>query len=178
MATYKERDGVLTWEESQGPWEVLVTCDLNAPFDGPSEVRVWFSPDLDNPGPDVDAATATDGIPTTLLRAIPLTEIRARARSLRRQEAPAREPAPVPARMTSERDYVLLVAELARVRASGVKSPQAALAARLGIGKATLSERIKRAKQLGLWDGKELTAKAIQMALVDLASQVADEANH
>lgn len=178
METYEERGGALVWQNQQGPWAVTVTCDLNAPFDGPTEVRVWFSPNPDNPGPDVDAAGATDGIPTTLLRSIPLTEIRAHARSLRKQPVAGlpKLSGAVPKRMTSETDYALLVAELVAVRASGEKAPQAALAERLGIGKATLSERVKRARELGLWDGKELTAKAVELVLVDLAKEAAKEA--
>ncbi|MFI5703755.1 hypothetical protein ACIA78_27380 [Streptomyces xanthochromogenes] len=170
METYEERGGSLIWQNRQGPWAVTVTCDLSAPFDGPGEVRVWFSPDPDNPAPDVDAAIASDGIPTTLIRSIPLAEIRAHARELRGTEAigeleaieaeMSAKPVEVPARMRTEADYIRLAQALAQVRASGEKSPQAALAARLGIGKATMSERVKKARELGLWDGREVTPKA------------------
>ncbi len=160
METYEERGGSLIWQNRQGPWAVTVTCDLSAPFDGPSEVRVWFSPDPDKPDADVEAAIGSDGIPTTLLRNIPLAEIRTHAREIRRQELPDLA---VPDRMRSEADYVRLAMSLAKVRASGEKSPQAALAARLGIGKATMSERVKKARELGLWDGKEVTPKAVEV---------------
>lgn len=168
MDNYTSLDGgVLTWTNRQGPWAVTVTCDVDAPFDGPSEVRVWFSPDPDNPEPDVDAAIASDGIPTTVLRNIPLAEIRAHARSLKAGAvSPMEGPRfPVPARMRSESDYALLVAELMRVRQSGEKNPQAALAAHLGIGRATMSERVKKAAELGLWNAtsKHVMPKAVAL---------------
>jgi DNA-binding Lrp family transcriptional regulator len=53
-----------------------------------------------------------------------------------------------------------LVAELVRMRATGTTAPQRELAGRLAIGKATMSERIKRSKELGLWGGRKLTEKA------------------
>ncbi|MEU2777085.1 helix-turn-helix domain-containing protein [Streptomyces sp. NPDC007162] len=110
----------------------------------------------------MDQALETDGIPATLLRQIPLAEIKAGARAaLARQEDRAMNDAyPVPARCRTEEDYALLVAELARMRATGTTAPQQELAGRLGIGKATMSERIKRSKELGLWDGRKLTEKA------------------
>ncbi|MFD7082268.1 hypothetical protein [Streptomyces sp. NPDC059918] len=169
MDNYTRLDGgVLTWTNRQGPWAVAVTCDVNAPFDGPSEVRVWFSPDPDAPDADVDSAIASDGIPTTVLRNIPLAEIRAHARTLKREGAqtPIEGPRiPVPARMKSDKDYVLLVVELMRVRAAGEKNPQAALAAQLGIGRATMSERVKKAGELGLWNSfhKSITDKGVKL---------------
>lgn len=185
MATYEERGSALIWQNHQGPWGVEVTCDLNAPFDGPAEVRVWFTPDPEDPVADVDAAIASDGIPTTLLRSIPLADIRAYARKYREvkerserrmaahHETPARG---VPGRMTSEADYALFVAELARTRAIGQKSPQATLAARLGIGKATMSERVKKARELDLWDGKRVTPKAAKI-LEEFDREVREQQN-
>jgi Mn-dependent DtxR family transcriptional regulator len=70
------------------------------------------------------------------------------------------DPYPVPARCRTEEDYALLVAELVRMRATGTTAPQRELAGRLAIGKATMSERIKRSKELGLWGGRKLTEKA------------------
>ncbi|MER5417637.1 Lrp/AsnC family transcriptional regulator [Streptomyces virginiae] len=172
MERYTVRRDDLLWEDERGPWAIKVTCNLNAPFDGPTEVRVWFTADPDDPGPEVDAAMATDGIPTTLLRAIPLVEIRGKARACRkhRAEAPEVPHEPVPKRMATERDYALLAAELFRVRSMGGRAPQAALAKRQGIAKATLSERIKRARDLGLWDGKALTSTAVALILTGKAS--------
>ncbi|MFJ9523537.1 hypothetical protein ACIRPK_35565 [Kitasatospora sp. NPDC101801] len=112
-------------------------------------------------------AVETDGIPAALLRQIPFAEIKAQARAaLLAQEdswvleMEDRGPLPVPARCRTDLDYALLVGELARMRRTGTTAPQGELAGRLGIGKATMSERIKRAKELGLWDGRQLTAKA------------------
>ncbi|MGW6456722.1 helix-turn-helix domain-containing protein [Streptomyces sp. NPDC055078] len=107
-------------------------------------------------------ALETDGIPANLLRQIPLSEIKAEARAAlsRQGDRSTNVPYPVPARCRTEEDYALLVAELARMRATGTTAPQGELAARLGIGKATMSERIKRSKELGLWDGQRLTGKA------------------
>ncbi len=110
-------------------------------------------------------ALKSDGIPASLLRQIPLAEIKAQARAalVRQQDRAMNRPWPVPERCRSETDYALLVAELDRMRATKTTAPQGDLAARLGIGKATMSERIKRAKDLGLWDGKRPTDKAWQL---------------
>ncbi|MER6914635.1 hypothetical protein ABT354_23430 [Streptomyces sp. NPDC000594] len=108
-------------------------------------------------------ALETDGIPANLLRRIPMAEIKAGARAAlaRQEDRVMRGPYPVPSRCRSDEDYTLLVAELARMRATGTTAPQGELAGRLGIGKATMSERIKRSKELGLWDGQRLTDKAL-----------------
>ncbi|MEU6962316.1 hypothetical protein [Streptomyces chrestomyceticus] len=160
------RDGSeIVWVQLYGPWRVEARCPVHAPFNGPSELSIR----LNVGGPDreeilrlMDQALETDGIPASLLRQIPLAEIKAGARAaLAKQEDRAmNEPYPVPARCRTEEDYTLLVAELARMRATGTTAPQGELAGRLGIGKATMSERIKRSKELGLWDGQQLTAKA------------------
>ncbi|WP_441247024.1 helix-turn-helix domain-containing protein [Kitasatospora sp. McL0602] len=107
-------------------------------------------------------ALETDGIPASLLRQIPFAEIKAQARAILAQESSPgpHAPWPVPTRCRTDLDYALLAAELVRMRATGTTAPQQELADRLGIGKATMSERVKRAKALGLWDGKQLTDKA------------------
>ncbi|MCZ4101713.1 hypothetical protein [Streptomyces sp. H39-C1] len=110
----------------------------------------------------MEEALETDGIPSSLLRQIPFAEIKAGARAAlaEQEDRTMNEPYPVPARCRTEEDYTLLVAELLRMRATGTTAPQGELAGRLGIGKATMSERIKRSKELGLWDGQRLTNKA------------------
>lgn len=107
-------------------------------------------------------ALETDGIPALLLRQIPMAEIKAGARAAlaEQDDRTVNVPLPVPARCRTEEDYALLVAELARMRATGVVAPQAELARRLNISKTTMSDRIKRAKELGLWDGQRITEKA------------------
>ncbi|WP_159399644.1 hypothetical protein [Streptomyces alboflavus] len=160
------RDGSeIVWAQLYGPWRIEARCPVAAPFNGPSELSIR----LNVGGPDeaeivrlMDQALETDGIPASLLRQIPLAEIKAGARAaLAKQEDRAmNDPYPVPARCRTEEDYTLLVAELARMRATGTTAPQGELASRLGIGKATMSERIKRSKELGLWDGQRLTEKA------------------
>ncbi|MFJ6103503.1 helix-turn-helix domain-containing protein [Streptomyces sp. NPDC092359] len=161
-----ERDGVeLVWRRVYGPWLVTARCPVAAPFNGPSDLSIK----LNVGGPDtaeilrlMDEALETDGIPASLLRQIPMAQIKADARAaLAVQEDRAMNgPYPVPARCQTEEDYALLVAELARMRATGTTAPQGELANRLGIGKATMSERIKRSKELGLWDGQRITEKA------------------
>ncbi|MEU9179226.1 hypothetical protein AB0C90_20650 [Streptomyces sp. NPDC048550] len=160
-----QRDGKeLVWHRAYGPWLVTARCPVAAPFNGPSEltIRLAVGGSDEEITEAMDAALETDGIPASLLRQIPLAEIKAGARAaLAKQEDRAmNDPYPVPARCLTEQDYTLLVAELARMRATGTTAPQGELAGRLGIGKATMSERIKRSKELGLWDGQRLTDKA------------------
>ncbi|MEU3355775.1 hypothetical protein [Streptomyces sp. NPDC037389] len=160
------RDGSeIVWAEVYGPWRVEARCPVAAPFNGPSELSIKLNVggDLETIDRLMNEAEETDGIPASLLRQIPLAEIKAGARAaLAKQEDRAmNEPYPVPTRCRTEEDYTLLVAELARMRATGTTAPQGELAGRLGIGKATMSERVKRSKELGLWDGQRLTAKAL-----------------
>ncbi|GGY85820.1 hypothetical protein GCM10010300_32390 [Streptomyces olivaceoviridis] len=161
-----QREGTeIFWREVHGPWLVEARCPVAAPFTGPSQLTIRLNiggPDEDEIVRLMDQALETDGIPATLLRQIPLAEIKAGARAaLAQQEDRAmNDPYPVPARCRTEEDYTLLVAELVRMRATGTTAPQRELAGRLGIGKATMSERIKRSKELGLWDGQKLTEKA------------------
>lgn len=160
-----QRDGSqLVWKRAYGPWLVTARCPVAAPFNGPSEltIRLAVGGSEDEITEAMDQALETDGIPANLLRQIPLAEIKAGARAaLSEQEDRAmNEPYPVPARCLTAEDYTLLVAELARMRATGTTAPQGELAGRLEIGKATMSERVKRSKELGLWDGRRLTDKA------------------
>lgn len=154
----------LVWRQLYGPWLVTASANLEAPFTGPIELRIRLSVGGSDEEIDQGMAEAleTDGIPASLLRQIPFAQIKAqfRAALAPQPEWSASDPLPVPDRCRSELDYTLLVAELGRLRATGTTAPQGALAARLGVGKATLSERVKRAKELGLWDGKQLTEKA------------------
>ncbi|MFF5449216.1 hypothetical protein [Streptomyces sp. NPDC012888] len=160
-----QRDGQeLVWRRYYGPWEVSARANVNAPFTGPSELRIRLSVGGGDERIDrlMGEALETDGIPASLLRQVPFAEIKAQFRAAlsRQQDRPMNEPWPVPNRCRTDVDYALLVAELARMRATGTTAPQGELAARLGVGKATLSERVKRAKELGLWDGKQPTDKA------------------
>ncbi|MCM2429351.1 hypothetical protein [Streptomyces sp. RKAG337] len=161
-----QRDGSeLVWQRAYGPWLVTARCPVEAPFTGPSElsIRLAVGGTDEEINHGMQEALETDGIPSSLLRQIPFAEIKAGARAALTEqedgEAP-NEPYPVPGRCRTEEDYALLVAELLRMRATGTTAPQGALAGRLGIGKATMSERIKRSKELGLWDGQRLTNKA------------------
>ncbi|MEV6838978.1 hypothetical protein AB0N17_31460 [Streptomyces sp. NPDC051133] len=163
-----QREGSeLVWKRTYGPWLVIARCPVHAPFNGPSQlsIRLAVGGDAEEIERGMNQALETDGIPASLLRQIPLAEIKAQARAaLASQEDRAmNEPWPVPARCRTEQDYTLLVAELDRMRATGTTAPQGELAARLGVGKATLSERVKRAKELDLWDGKQLTDKAMSI---------------
>ncbi|MFD0279164.1 hypothetical protein ACFVHB_35435 [Kitasatospora sp. NPDC127111] len=163
-----QREGdSLVWVRSYGPWQVAARCPSGAPFTGPSEltIRLGVGGSDEEIEQGMAEALETDGIPASLLRQLPFAEIKAQARAALAQEADqdTGESWPVPARCRTEMDYALLVAELVRMRATGTTAPQQALSDRLGIGKATLSERVKRAKALGLWDGKQLTGKAKEL---------------
>ncbi|MEV7215045.1 hypothetical protein AB0O31_18375 [Kitasatospora cineracea] len=159
----RQGDG-LVWLGFYGPWQVVARCPSGAPFTGPSELTIRLA--VGGSDDEIDQAMAqtleTDGIPASLLRQIPFAEIKAQARAemARTAEHDTARPWPVPERCRTDQDYALLVAELVRMRATGTTAPQGELAARLGIGKATMSERVRRARELGLWDGKQLTDKA------------------
>ncbi|MFI5760203.1 hypothetical protein ACIA8F_04595 [Streptomyces sp. NPDC051563] len=109
----------------------------------------------------VEIATATEGIPSSVLTAIPLSEVKQTARRILAGASEV-EPWPVPKRCRTEEDYALLVAELIRIRQTGSAAPQQVLAERLGISKGTMSERVKRARELALIppDSLTLTNKA------------------
>ncbi|GAA1922119.1 hypothetical protein GCM10009716_33380 [Streptomyces sodiiphilus] len=164
---WQREDGSLKWRHWEGPWKIEITCMEGGPFNGPTDLSI----SLHVAGDDetlvrlTEEAISTNGIPASLLRQVPLAEIKAQARAiLAPQEGKdMHTPWPVPERCRTDTDYALLVAELARMRATGSTAPQGDLAARLGIGKATMSERIKRAKDRGLWDGRQLTDKARQI---------------
>ncbi|MFB7473220.1 hypothetical protein [Kitasatospora sp. NPDC056184] len=124
-------------------------------------MKVWLAAGGDRASEALIAAEETDGIPSALLVGLPLAEIKMTARRL--AAGVSTEGAwPVPARCRTELDYALLAAELVRIDATGASAPQQVLAERLGIGKATMSERVKRARDLGLLaaGGLELTTKA------------------
>lgn len=163
---HREGDS-LVWARAYGPWLVAARCPSGAPFTGPSELTIRLAVGGGDEEIEQGMAQAleTDGIPASLLRQLPFAEIKAQARAVlaQGQDHEPDEPWPVPARCRTELDYALLVAELVRMRATGTTAPQQALADTLGSGKATLSERVKRAKALGLWDGKQLTNKATEL---------------
>ncbi|MBT2508083.1 hypothetical protein J7I98_19770 [Streptomyces sp. ISL-98] len=161
---WRREGSELVWRRYYGPWVVSARADTNAPFTGPIELRIRLN--IGGSAEEIDRgmsdALETDGIPASLLRQIPFAQIKAEFRAALEpeQHRAMSEPWPVPERCRTELDYALLVAELARMRSTGTTAPQGELAARLGVGKATLSERVKRAKELELWDGKQLTDKA------------------
>ncbi|MEU4211187.1 hypothetical protein AB0F13_14535 [Streptomyces sp. NPDC026206] len=160
-----QREGSeIVWREIYGPWLVEARCPVDAPFTGPSglSIRLAVGGSDEEVDAGMNAALETDGIPASLLRQIPMAEIKAGARAAlaKQGDRAMNHPYPVPARCRTEEDYALLVAELARMRATGTTAPQGELASRLGIGKATVSERVKRSKELGLWDGQKPTEKA------------------
>ncbi|MFC8196630.1 hypothetical protein ACFUTV_14660 [Streptomyces sp. NPDC057298] len=159
---WRREGSELVWRRYYGPWEVSARADTDAPFTGPSELKIRLAIGGDDIDGLMSDALETDGIPASLLRQIPFAQIKAQFRAALepQQNQVMGEPWPVPERCRTELDYALLVAELARMRATDTTAPQGELAARLRIGKATLSERVKRAKELGLWDGKRLTDKA------------------
>ncbi|MFJ4093472.1 MarR family transcriptional regulator [Kitasatospora sp. NPDC089913] len=153
--------GELVWRTAFGAWQV----EARLPVDGGSclgltELTVGL---VD--GASKEAVRETDGLPAGLLRQIPLAEIKAQARAVLAQRAGQEltGPWPVPSRCRTDIDYALLVAELAHTRASGTTAPQQELADRLRISKAAMSTRIKRATDLGLWDGNQLTPGAVAL---------------
>ncbi|MFJ9522542.1 hypothetical protein ACIRPK_30365 [Kitasatospora sp. NPDC101801] len=154
-------DGALAWRQEHGPWRVEMACSPGAPFSGPYEMKVWLDAGGDATQEAMDAAEESDGIPSALLNRLPLAEIKQTARRLVAEASPE-PPWPVPKRCATDEDFALLAAELVRIKATGASAPQQVLADRLGVGKATMSERVKRARGRGLLatDRIELTDKA------------------
>lgn len=157
----RRADGALVWQQKHGPWRVEMICSPGAPFSGPYEMKVWLAVGGDMAQEAMDAAEETDGIPSALLSRLPLAEIKQTARRLVAEASPE-APWPVPERCATDEDFALLAAELVRIKATGASAPQQVLADRLGVGKATMSERVKRARGRGLLvaDRLELTDKA------------------
>ncbi|MFE6489946.1 hypothetical protein ACFVGN_44420, partial [Streptomyces sp. NPDC057757] len=76
--------GELVWQANYGPWRVEARFPADGiPFVGPSELTISLSAG-EAPGRADQAlaqARETDGIPASLLRQIPLADIKAQARA-------------------------------------------------------------------------------------------------
>ncbi|WP_438291773.1 hypothetical protein [Streptomyces sp. HUAS TT7] len=149
----------LVWERVVDGWRQRLVCELKASWDGPSAAHVEFVG-----GPDDVGASADGGLPVEVLRAFPLRELKRVARSLmpnaREYFGMGEQPYPVPASCRTELDYALVAAEFARLASVGNRNPIMVISERLGVGRTTISERVRRARKLGLLEGDKASAAA------------------
>lgn len=135
-----------------GCWLVEVRAHELLPWDGPEELRVSFATDAESAESDVALADQTNGITTEVLRAVPLVDARKRLRRLRaksraRRLAGSRE---IPRRLETNQDWAAFAAAYADAVAAGNRQPLVHLSAELGVGRNTLSARVRRLRALGL----------------------------
>ncbi|MEU0073058.1 hypothetical protein ABZ027_26435 [Streptomyces sp. NPDC006332] len=130
-------------------WKLTVVSLLDAPWDGPTSLRI-------EPPDDPRATVGTDGITTELMRSISLAEIRRTAKELRARLGRSTDEATTAAvlhRVETEREYALMAREYVRLVQQGHRSPVTRLATAWGLSRNTISGRIRRARAMGFLDG-------------------------
>ncbi|CAM5349728.1 hypothetical protein SALBM311S_08312 [Streptomyces alboniger] len=130
-------------------WKLTVVSLLDAPWDGPTSLRI-------EPPDDPHATVGTDGITTELMRSISLAEIRRTAKELRGRLGRSTDEATTAAvlhRVETEREYALMAREYVRLVQQGYRSPVTRLATAWGLSRNTISGRVRRARAMGYLDG-------------------------
>jgi hypothetical protein len=130
-------------------WKLTVVSVLDAPWDGPTSLRI-------EPPDDPAAVVGTDGITAELMRSISLAEIRRTAKELRARLGRSADEATTSAvlhRVETEREYALMAREYVRLVQQGYRSPVTRLASAWGLSRNTISGRIRRARAMGFLDG-------------------------
>ncbi|MEU8403191.1 hypothetical protein AB0C28_49130 [Nonomuraea sp. NPDC048892] len=118
-----------------------------------------------------ERALDTDGITVQVLRSVPLGEARRIIGEwgdrIRERFYPELLPLPIPSRVESEHDYALVAGAYVQLTHRGERKPVQAMAEAAGVGRDTMSARIRRAREMGLLvtygpgkPGGELTPKA------------------
>ncbi|PZH15754.1 hypothetical protein C1I97_07560 [Streptomyces sp. NTH33] len=100
-------------------WKLAVLSLLEAPWDGPTSLRI-------EPPDDLHATVGTDGITVELMRSISLAEIRRTAKELRARLGRSVDGATamtVLHRVETEREYALMAREYVRLVGLGYRSP-------------------------------------------------------
>ncbi|MFE9171490.1 hypothetical protein ACFYNZ_18530 [Streptomyces kebangsaanensis] len=154
----------LVYETELLGWKLTVLNLLDAPWDGPTSLRI-------EPPDDLHTTVGTDGITVELMRSISLAEIRRTAKMLRARLGRSVDGATamtVLHRVETEREYALMAREYVRLVSQGYRSPVTRLATAWGLSRNTISGRIRRARAMGFLDGppgrpaNRLTDKAMR----------------
>lgn len=131
-------------------WYIAVSFDTHAPWDGPTKLQV-----LADMRPDtVQYVADTSGLTTSVLRGIPLGEIRREYKEVLREINRASGQPQQPERIETDRDLALIAAHYAELVAAGHRSPIAEMAEVWAVGRKTMSARIQRARMRGLLEGE------------------------
>ncbi|MDN3023021.1 hypothetical protein [Streptomyces sp. S.PB5] len=146
--SYTAQDQLIHEAELHG-WRLIVVSLLDAPWDGPTSLRI-------EPPDDPAVVVGTDGITAELMRSISLAEIRRTAKELRVRLGRSADEAATSAvlhRVETEREYALMAREYVRLVQQGYRSPVTRLASAWGLSRNTISGRIRRARAMGFLDG-------------------------
>lgn len=157
-----EGSSALVWTQEHGSWLMRAVCELAAPFDGPIKVEIRLVGSL-------DAVEAADryGIPVEALRAFPLREVKAQARSLvprvRRALGMAPQLPELPQVCRTDADYARWALAYQALKEEKTTSPVKVLMEWTGMAQSTVSTRIGKARKLGFIgaDGAEKAQEAI-----------------
>ncbi len=157
-------ESTLVWQRFEGPWRLTAWCPMGAPFDGPTTVEITLVGSL-------EAVEAADkyGVPVDVLRAFPLGEIKAQARSLLpavRRALGWSAPLPnLPKTCRTDADYARWALAYLLLVEEKTSSPVKALMELTGMAQSTVSTRISNARKRGFLgpDGMETAGRAIAL---------------
>lgn len=135
-----------------GGWIVRIASEVNAPFDGPSEVQIFLDTSDEGLGDAVELAEASGGVTAGVLRSVPLADARKLLRRLRSDLLVARDEGAydLPDRMVTLADWVTFARAYARSATRNVHQPLSHLAKATGLSINTINARIRRAQELDL----------------------------
>jgi hypothetical protein len=120
----------LVYEAELLGWKLTVLSLLDAPWDGPTSLRI-------EPPDDLHATVGTDGITVELMRSISLAEIRRTAKELRARlgrSVGGATAMTVLHRVETEREYALMAREYVRLASIFLDGPPTELADRFTFG--------------------------------------------
>ena len=157
----------LTTVEVFGGWRIVMTWELDAPVNGPTQLLIH----IDSSGESIDSVSDTEGL-GEIIRTMPL-------RSMRERLAAAYPIAmnitgrasfdQTSRRITEEREYAALARQFVSLTAAGNRQPIAYLQHATGTSRNTINGRLRRARELDLLVVDErtstprLTDKAIRL---------------
>lgn len=146
----RSKDGLwLTTSCRVDDWRVEFAVQIGSPYYGVERVAI-------EPPTDVKAASAAieaNGMPVSVLRALPLTEARtrlARAKLAHKRGPTADAPIKVPARLMSPADWTAFAVAYVDTVNEGYRNPVEQLRQALGgVSRDTITARIRRARETG-----------------------------